>query len=165
MPAPQPLLLCAHPAWHPKARRGPPGPEHSARGGRCGFSTSASAGRGAELLQGPPPLPLLCGVELPEAEGARESWGGGFSIIHLLIPSLSPINLESALTPACSPSALVLSTRTVPAALAARAESKTTFHSLCCRGPISAHIVFTAEAPPPLPAPSVGSPHSSQGNL
>lgn len=103
VPAPLPLLLCAHPAWHPKARRGPPGPEHSAQGGRCGFSTSASAGRGAELLQGPPP-PFLYSVGLGSRKRERQERVGrwGFSIIHLLIPSLSPINLESALTPTCS---------------------------------------------------------------
>lgn len=55
-------------------------PGHSDRSRRYGFSTSASARRGAELLQGP-----LGGGGLQEGGPAA---GEGFSIIHLLIHSM-----------------------------------------------------------------------------
>lgn len=50
------------------------------------------------------PPPVLYSVGLGSRKRERQERVGrwGFSIIHLLIPSLSPINLESALTPTCS---------------------------------------------------------------
>lgn len=102
-----PFCCLPTPAWHPTpggAQKGP-GRERSNGSRRCGFSTSASASRGAVLCKGPPLGPFFQAVGM----GSRKGGGGEgvcasaeFSVIHLLPHSLSSVNRESALTPAWS---------------------------------------------------------------
>lgn len=121
-----PLPGTPRPGWAPA-------PGHSDGGRRYGFSTSASARRGAELLQGPTDLSWARWVWAP---GRGTRCGGGV-LHHSSAHSLGAINLESALIPDCPHRPHVLCTGTSsPCYLGSMSSQTPLFTASICQHPI-----------------------------